>query len=257
MLWSHDRFKIPGTSGVSSVFTFADDKPVQGSADAVAQQQAITKQTLTNPSVYNSPANAAGGIKTNYPPETATSYSGGDAKKDPGSPPCGSAGTSIVSFLDKCLAEAAQGTWRECGQGGKQSNPTILNAWKNIGLSASTDQTPWCMVFTQFVLKQCGYFYLSSASAADLSSPKLKTTTVTTNVNEISSKGQPGDLILFNRQGGHHAAVLYQATGKVYWVGGNQTPSGAHNPDDGYVTKSSGDSFLKSNFAGLYRPTCS
>jgi hypothetical protein len=257
MLWPHGKFNLPGTSGVSSMFAFADDAPVQVSAEAKAQQQAITKQTLSNPSVYNSPANAAGGLKTNYPPETQASYSGGDAKKDPGAPPCGSVGTSIVSFLDKCLSEASQGTWRESGQGGKPSNPNILNAWKNIGLSTSTDQTPWCMVFTQFVLKQCGYYYIASASAADLASPKLKTTVVTTSVSEISSKGQPGDLILFNRQGGHHAAILYQASGKVYWVGGNQTPSGAHSPDDGDVTKSSGDSFLSSNFAGLYRPTCS
>jgi hypothetical protein len=257
MLWPHDRFTIPGTSGVSSMFAFVDDAPVQVNSQAAAQQQVILRETIANSNTYNSPANAGGGLKTNYPPDTTVPFSGGDAKKDPAAPPCGSSGTDIPTFLDKCLAEASSGTWRESGQGGKQSNPNILAAWKNIGLSCASDQIPWCMVFTMFVMKQTGHYYIASASAADIANPKLKATLVTTNVSEIGSKGQPGDMILFNRQGGHHAAILYQATGKVCWVGGNQTPSGGHNPDDGDVTKSSGDSFLKSNFAGLYRPTCS
>lgn len=256
MPWPHGRFNITGTSGVSSLFGFADDAPVVINQEAVTQQQAIDAQTLSNPSVYSSPQNAEGGIKENTPPETSTAFSGGDAKKDPNAPPCGSSGTNIATFLDKCLAEASKGVWRESGQGGRASNPNILAAWKNIGLNASTDQTPWCMVFTMFVMKQTGHNYFSSASAGDIANPKLKATLVTSNSQEVASKGQPGDMVLFSRTGGHHAAILY-STSPLCWVGGNQTPSGQHNPDDGDVTKASYVNWFHQNFKGLYRPSCS
>lgn len=255
MAWPHDRFVIPGTSSISSLFVFPDDKPVVVNQQALDQQNKILSQTIKDPNTYKQPNDM--GIKENYPPEPSIPVNGGDGKKDPNSPPCGSADSDIAAFLDKCLAEAAQGLWRESGQGGKPSNPNILGAWKNIGLNCKSDQTPWCMVFVQFVLKQTGHNYMATASAADASNPKLKTTLVTKKAEEVKTLGRPGDIVQFRRTGGSgfHVAVLYSAD-PFSWVGGNQTPSGKHGEDDGDVTKRQAGPQAMQSFAALWRPSC-
>jgi len=115
--------------------------------------EAVTSQVNTyvaaqngQPNQYYSAAAAADGVKGNY---AGTVDDGTTATATVSTISTDTTFSSIVPFLDKCLDEAAQGKWRESGQGGKPSNPNITGIWQNIGYPNSspwtTDQTAWCM----------------------------------------------------------------------------------------------------------------
>jgi hypothetical protein len=205
------------------------------------------------PNQYYNAAAAADGVKGNYAGtvDDATTASGAVSTIS-----TDTTFSSIVPFLDKCLTEAAQGKWRETGQGGKPSNPTITGVWQNLGYPSSspwtTDQTAWCMGFVNFGLKSCGYRYFQTASAA----------AITTNPEKWGAtqvpkdQAQPGDIAFWSYR---HVNFVYTAqNGKYTFVGGNQTPSGGkNNPDDGDITKSypGGTGANNANWVSCWRPS--
>jgi hypothetical protein len=260
--WPHDRFNIPGSPAISSLFKYADDDVV---AIPDSQQKSaldIAQTAILTPNKNYNPLSEEGGIKPNAAP--TPNVAGGTTKQLAG------ASGDIQAFLSQCLSEASQGSWRETGQGGKTPNPNIVGIWPYIGVTKNpptgawaTDQTAWCMGFVQFVLKNCGYKYYTTAGASQIADPKCGTTLVTSNIDEVATKGQPGDIFLYGRSGGSgHVCYLYQmetpSGGFVPWskVGGNQSPKGQHSDDDGDVTKSRPSmNYAKANFKGLYRPS--
>ena len=259
---SRSKFTIPGTSSVSSQYTLPSDAPIAISSSDLNNAKVIARTAIISPETYAYQPNAQAGIKVNEAPTPA--ISGGNTKK------AGPTVQDIPTFLSKCLTEAQKGAWRETGQAGAPSNQNIVGIWPYIGLSGSpvtgpwaTDQTAWCMGFVQFTLKSCGYNYYSTASALDISNPLCGTTLITNNYAEVSSKGKPGDIILFSRGSGFgHVCFLYKfesdVTGYVGWsyVGGNQKPSGSTSDNDGDVTKSRCTiHYAQQNFMGLYRPS--
>ena len=164
--------------------------------------------------------------------------------------------SSLVPFLSKCLDEAGSGKWRETGQGGKPSNPTITGVWQNLGYPKSspwtTDQTAWCMGFINFGLKSCGYRYFQTASAAAITTSPGKW-----NATQVpKDQAQPGDIAFWSYR---HVNFVYTAqNGKYTFVGGNQTPSGGkNNPDDGDITKSypGGTGANNANWVSCWRPS--
>lgn len=155
---------------------------------------------------------------------------------------CESGNANVIGFLGKCLQEAKTGTWRETGQGGKPSNPNILNMWTNIGLGFKSDQVPWCAGFACFAMKQSGMKWVRDAGAKNLAN-KLASGSVDSNYKEVSvGEMQPGDLVLW---GSGHVNFCYSKQGNKYtFVGGNQAPGRAAEPpvrdpnNDGDVTVS-------------------
>lgn len=260
--WPHGRFNIPGSPAISALFKYADDDVVAIPDNEQKAALAIAQTAILTPEKFNSPINNEGGIKTNVAPTPIAS--GGSTKQVAG------AAGDIQAFLSQCLSEASQGSWRESGQNGKASNPNIVGIWPYIGVTKNpptgawaTDQTAWCMGFVQFTLKNCGYKYYTTAGASQIADPKCGTSLVTSDINEVATKGQPGDIFLYGRSGGSgHVCFLYQlespSGGFVGWsqVGGNQSPKGVHSDNDGDVTKSRPSmTYAQANFKGLYRPS--
>lgn len=193
-------------------------------------------------------------IRKSPPPTRAQNEQAGTAPNNPGvseSPPiedqpetkCSDNKPNVLGFLTQALAEARQGTWRETGQRGQGSNPTILDMWKNIGITSyNSDQIPWCAGFACFAMKQSGLKWIREANAANLAN-KLGSGSVDPNYKTVPiSEMQPGDLVLW---GSGHVNFCYTANnGRYSFVGGNQSPGkGAEPPvrdpsGDGDVTLS-------------------
>ena len=192
-----------------------------------AEINASTQNYVNNPDQFRNEAASADGVKGNYAgtPDDNTDTPGLVA---------GTTSTDIVSFLSTTLHEASQGMWRESGQGGKPSNPNIIKIWPNLGYPATgawaSDQTAWCMGFVNFVLKGSGYKYVQTASAKAL--PDNPGRWGATQVPK--EQAQPGDIAFWSYR---HVNFVYTAkNGKFTFVGGNQSPAGGNNPNDGSVT---------------------
>lgn len=198
---------------------------------------------------YKNEEAAKDGIKENYPgtPEdndvkNKETQKSDNEKKD------------IVSTLDKRLAEAAEGKWRETGQGGKESNPNITGMWKDLGFPDSgawkSDQTPWCAGFVNSVLKESGYDYVQTASAKAIEQNPEKWNA--TRVNPADAR--PGDIAVWKQS---HVNFVYKNDGgKLSFVGGNQSPQTSNrNPNDGDVTISyrNGTSANNPNISSIWR----
>jgi hypothetical protein len=205
------------------------------------------------PNQYYSAAAAADGVKGNY---AGTVDDATTATAAVSTISTDTTFSSLVPFLSKCLDEAAAGKWRETGQGGKPSNPTITGVWQNLGYPNSgiwtTDQTAWCMGFVNFGLKSCGYRYFQTASAAAITTNPEKWNAV----QVPKDQAQPGDIAFWSYR---HVNFVYTAqNGKYTFVGGNQTPSGGkNNPDDGDLTKSypNGTGANNANWVSCWRPS--
>lgn len=204
------------------------------------------------PNQYYNAAAAADGVKGNY----AGTIDDGTTATSVSAISTDTTFSSLVPFLSKCLDEAAAGKWRETGQGGKPSNPTITGIWQNLGYPNSspwtTDQTAWCMGFVNFGLKSCGYRYFQTASAAAITTNPEKWNAV----QVPKEQAQPGDIAFWSYR---HVNFVYTAqNGKFTFVGGNQTPSGGkNNPDDGDITKSypGGTGANNANWVSCWRPS--
>ena len=205
------------------------------------------------PNQYYSAAAAADGVKGNY---AGTVDDATTATAAVSTISTDTTFSSLVPFLSKCLDEATAGKWRETGQGGKPSNPTITGVWQNLGYPNSgiwtTDQTAWCMGFVNFGLKSCGYRYFQTASAAAITTNPDKWNAV----QVPKDQAQPGDIAFWSYR---HVNFVYTAqNGKYTFVGGNQTPSGGkNNPDDGDLTKSypNGTGANNANWVSCWRPS--
>lgn len=256
MPWPRGRFTIPGGAGITAVFDLPDDEPVAVSQTYTDEVNRINRTITENPSAYASPSNDALGLPPNQAPEPSTGPTEkAESLKAENAPSCNSAAGNIQSKLTQILSEAAQGKWFETGLKGGQSNPNILGLWKNIGLSAPNDQTPWCMAFVQSVLKSTGHFYVKSGWTGSM--PQLKADVITNNISEVPTKGKAGDILLYKREGGGHVTFLYQVGSTIDQCkncGGNQSAGGAHKDSGGDVTSSK---VVTTNFVALYRPKCS
>ena len=204
------------------------------------------------PNQYYSAAAAADGVKGNY---AGTVDDATTATAAVSTISTDTTFSSLVPFLSKCLDEAAAGKWRETGQGGKPSNPTITGVWQNLGYPNSgiwtTDQTAWCMGFVNFGLKSCGYRYFQTASAAAITTNPEKWNAV----QVPKDQAQPGDIAFWSYR---HVNFVYTAqNGKYTFVGGNQSPKASNNPDDGDVTKSypNGTGANNANWVSCWRPS--
>lgn len=190
--------------------------------------------------------------RTAPPPTRAQNVQAGTAPNNPGvadTPPiqdqpvteCEPGKPNVLGFLSKCLDEAKTGTWRETGQGGRPSNPNIINMWRDIGITSYTsDQVPWCAGFVCFAMKQSGLKYIRDANAFSVAN-KLGSGSVDPNYKTVPiGEMKAGDLVLW---GSGHVSFCYTASGGRYtFVGGNQMPGRAATPpvrdpnNDGDVT---------------------
>lgn len=98
---------------------------------------------------------------------------------------------------------------------GTQNNQTIVGFAHDIGMSwINDDETPWCAIFVNWVLKKCGYQYLSSAGALSMLA-----------IGSETIDPQPGDIVVFDRGAGkgHVGFFLgYSHLGNLFCLGGNQ-----------------------------------
>lgn len=216
--------------------------------DYVSAQQ--PGSTATNQ--YYSPAAAADGVKGNY---AGTVDDGTTATAFTGTISSSVVASDIIPFLQDRLGEASRGMWRESGQAGAASNKNIVGIWTNLGYpSASpwtTDQTAWCMGFVNFALKGSGYRYVQTASAAAITqNPERWGAT-----QVPKEQAQPGDIAFWSYR---HVNFVYTANnGKYSFVGGNQSPAGGNNPNDGDITNSwpNGTPATNPNWVSCWRPS--
>lgn len=241
-----------GTFGISSVSVSVSIPAGDQTAAETLVNNYVTAQT-GQPNAYYKPEAAADGVKGNY--------AGTPEVSNPASVPTGTVATDptasdIIPFLEARVAEAATGAWRETGQGGHASNSKITGIWTNLGYPASnpwtTDQTAWCMGFVNYALKNSGYKYVQTASAALITTNPEKWGAV----QVPKAEARPGDIAFWSYR--HVNFVYTAANGKYSFVGGNQTPSGGkNNPDDGDITISypGGTAASNSNWVSCWRPT--
>ena len=246
----------------SNLFTKPADAPVKLNKATEEANNKKLASYVSNPNGSKNPnpalakAQAEGGVKENYPgtPDTTGLIDQEPPKK------CEPDHTAtVIPFLQKCLAEAARGAWRETGQGGAPSNPNIVGIWKTLGFPSSgiwaSDQTAWCAGFVHFALKESGLPYLKEAGARQTiaRAGEIK-------MEKIAIKDmQPGDIVLWSYS---HVNFCYTANGGKYtFVGGNQTPDDktkTNNPSDGSITVSwkSGWTQDKGQIVAVIRPKC-
>ena len=233
--------------------------PVEISYNISEENEAKVTDYINNPDKYYNPEAEKNGVKPNLPPTPKDSGSGQSLRSD-------AAATDIQAFLQKQLELATNGSfhWRETGMRGNPSNTNIVRIWQDLGYPARpewrTDQTPWCMGFVNWVLKQCGYRYYQTAWAYDIRDKSQKW-----NATKVSvAEAQPGDIALWTF--GHVSFVYLAQNGRLSFVGGNQlggSKSTNNNPNEGDVTHawaSNGKpvwttSVSPQNLAGLWRPS--
>jgi hypothetical protein len=197
---------------------------------------------LANPSAFSNPEAATDGVKQNFAgtpkddgkgqsliaPQNAGGNSKGNSPNTDG---------NLYNFLSKQLDLAKGGYWSETGMGGAASNQNILRIWSDLGYPKSgiwlSDQTAWCAGFVNWVLKQNGYRYVQTASAAAfVDNPAQWNFTKITNFAEA----QCGDVCFWKYR--HVNMVYTNDGGKLTFVGGNQADKAANNPSGGSCTKS-------------------
>jgi hypothetical protein len=240
---------------VSIAFSKPTDPPVTEDPVVAASNQKKHDAYIANPSASYNPVAEANGVKANHaePPDTT-------GMVDPEPPKKCENGheATVIKYLQKVLAEAATGAWRETGQHGAASNPNIVGIWRSLGFPDSgiwkSDQTAWCAGFVNLALKESGLPYLKEAGARNVIA---KGTSIGMQQVAITDM-QPGDICLWSF---NHVNFCYTASGGRYsFVGGNQTPQGAgkNNPDDGDITNSwkSGWTPSKGGIVAVMRPGC-
>jgi hypothetical protein len=140
--------------------------------------------------------------------------------------------------------------------GGQPSNQNIVRIWIDLGYPNQSywrsDQTPWCMGFVAWTLKQCGYRYYQTAS-----SWAIRDATAKFGATKVSpAEAQGGDIVLWDF--GHVNFVYTARDGKLSFVGGNQGgKSRDNNPNSGDVTISwpGGWTPARGGIVGIYRPS--
>lgn len=245
-------WQAPGTSAAFAFASIAEPVELVEGVGAVVEAQ--TADYIANPDSYYNQQAERNGVKGNFAPIPVTEVSTGT--NSPVAPTTAIA-ADIVPFLNHVLGEAGRGMWRETGQGGKASNANIVNIWKELGFPASTywttDQTPWCMGFVNWILKQCGYRWCKEAGSRAIKEKPDRWNATSVPINA----GQPGDIVLWSF--GHVNFILTASNGKYTFCGGNQTPTSGknNNPSDGDVTISwpSGWTQSRGSIDSIWRPS--
>jgi len=119
------------------------------------------------------------------------------------------------------IAEAELGIHENSFPG--QETQRIIEYHSTTTLKATTDETPWCSSFVNWVMKQAGYKGTSSAAAKSwlmwgkgLTAPKLGAVTV------IKKKGASSDAATGSTSGFHVALYISHSQSHVRLLGGNQ-----------------------------------
>lgn len=190
------------------------------SAPYQSQASSRVRAYEDNPTRFYNPEARSAGIKQNYvePPDI------GVDETTPSQYLTVPVADDIIPFLTKILEEAKRGLWKETGGRGKASNQNIIGIWRSLGFNTdqypwNTDQTAWCAGFMNFVLKCCGYNYLSDAASVTITRLPQKFNAV----QVPKDQAQPGDICYWNTGGQGHNNFVYTAdNGKFTFVGGNQ-----------------------------------
>ena len=224
--------------------------PVELKYNLEEENEIVNADYVQNPTKYYNPDAEKNGVKPNLPPTPKDPGTGQSLKSDA---PVG----DIPTFLQKQLELTAQTSyWRETGMGGQASNQNIVRIWIDLGYPNQSywrsDQTPWCMGFVAWTLKQCGYRYYQTAS-----SWAIRDATAKFGATKVSpSEAQGGDIVLWDF--GHVNFVYTAQNGKLSFVGGNQGgKSRDNNPNSGDVTVSwpSGWTQARGGIVGIWRPS--
>lgn len=103
---------------------------------------------------------------------------------------------------------------------GRQHTPRILEYFQATTYRASTDETPWCSAFANWVMRQAGYTGTNSARAIDWANWGLKL-----------SRPAYGAIGVIDWDGdgpgwkGHVGFVVGETGGRIEMLGGNQSDS--------------------------------
>jgi len=215
------------------------------------ENNARIEDYVKTPEKYANPTAEANECKRNFPGTPKTDEKGPSLISDaePG---------DLYQWLKKQVEITESNSyWRETGQNGAPSNMNIVRIWSDLGYPNTnywrTDQTPWCMGFVNYALKQNGYRYCQEASSWAIQKNLLRWKA--TQVDPASA--QPGDIVLWNF--GHVNFVYENVGGKLSFVGGNQSPKNkGNNPNDGDVTISwKGPAWTpqRGGIVGIWRPS--
>jgi hypothetical protein len=224
--------------------------PVQLKYAIEEENNARVQDYIDNPAKYKNPEAAEGGVKENY---AGTPKDDGQGKSLIATNTTG----DIYLFLQKQLQLAQSGYWSETGMGGAVSNANITRIWADLGYPKSglwtTDQTAWCMGFVNWTLKQCGYRYVQTASAAEIT-----TNTSRWNATKIENfaDAQPGDIAFWKYR--HVNFVYSNNNGRLTFVGGNQADKASNNPSGGTVNNSWPSGYVvpgNGSLVAIYRPS--
>lgn len=216
---------------------------------------------IKNPNAFYNKEAADGGVKENYQGTPDTSGFG-ESLINPLNPNI-SNGSDLENWLEEQLSKtSANGFWIETGMGGADSNPNILNIWKDIGFGNkspwNTDQTAWCMGFINYGLKQNGYRFVQTARAFDIRD-RLGDFGATRILDP--TQAQPGDIALWKYS--HVSFVYKNNNGALSFVGGNQKSRSGfgdnkNNPTQGDVSVSWPNGYTfpgDGSLIGIFRPT--
>lgn len=143
----------------------------------------------------------------------------------------------IKKWLDKQLALAANGYWRETGielTGVRQpSNHNITDLWRNLGFTTEfwslSDQTNWAMAFVNFGLKQNGYRYVQTPNPKDVEL-RIDDYRFTRIKQEDAISG---DIVLWAND--HVNFVYGNIGGALKFVGAAQSPLASLDIGDGRI----------------------
>jgi hypothetical protein len=163
----------------------------------------------------------------------------------------------LMSALSVLTGEGLQGSWKETGTQGFQSNRNIIGLFADLGYDTSvapfnSDQTPWSMALVNWTLKRTGFRYNQSIDAFD-----IKNRSSDWGATEITlANALPGDIAVWDF--GHVNFVKdKRQDGKLTFIGGCQAQPSEPNVgtiavswQDGYDTVNNNGSLLK-----IYRPS--
>lgn len=163
----------------------------------------------------------------------------------------------LLNALTVLSGEGLEGSWKETGTQGFQSNRNIIGLFADLGYDTNvapfnSDQTPWSMALVNWVLKRSGYRYTQSIDAFD-----IKNRTSDWGATEIPLiDALPGDVAVWDF--GHVNFVKEKREdGKLTFIGGCQAQPSEPNIgtisvswQDGYDPVNNNGSLIK-----IYRPS--
>jgi hypothetical protein len=163
----------------------------------------------------------------------------------------------LMNVLTVLTDEGLQGSWKETGTQGFQSNRNIIGLFADLGYDTSvapfnSDQTPWSMALVNWTLKRTGYRYTQAIDAFD-----IKNRSSDFGATEVALiDALPGDIAVWDF--GHVNFVKEKRQdGKLTFIGGCQAQPSEPNVgtisvswQDGYDPVNNNGSLIK-----IYRPS--